>query len=265
MKLKFIIFNVMAIFLALVITSCGYLPSQAERDRAELNWPEEKLYLAGKSRLDAGSCTGAIDYYLKLQQRFPFGNYTRQSFVEVAYCYYKTNDPDLAMETLDKFIKLYPSHFNMPYAYYLRGLVNFYRGRGVTDRFLPRDQAQRDPGATLDSFNDFSTVVQRFPESDYFEDARLRMVFLRNMLAQHELNVATYYMRRGAYVAASNRAREIVEKYQKAPVMPQALTLMAKSYKVMGMNDLMEDTLQVLELNYPQHPGIKDVRNLKLD
>tara|TARA_Y200000002_G_C22625489_1_gene640058 strand:- start:1151 stop:1408 length:258 start_codon:yes stop_codon:yes gene_type:complete len=85
------------------------------------------------------------------------------------------------------------------------------------------------------------------------------------MLAQHELNVATYYMRRGAYVAASNRAREIVEKYQKAPVMPQALTLMAKSYKVMGMNDLMEDTLQVLELNYPQHPGIKDVRNLKLD
>jgi outer membrane protein assembly factor BamD len=98
----------------------------------------------------------------------------------------------------------------MPYAYYLRGLVNFYRGRGVTDRFLPRDQAQRDPGATLDSFNDFSTVVQRFPESDYFEDARLRMVFLRNMLAQHELNVATYYMRRGAYVAASNRAREIV-------------------------------------------------------
>ena len=106
--------------------------------------------------------------------------------------------------------------------------------------------------------------MQRFPKSDYFEDARLRMVFLRNMLAEHELNVATYYMRRGAYVAASNRAREIVEKYQKAPVMPEALLVMAKSYKVMGMDDLMEDTLQVLKLNYPDHPGIEEVTEIEL-
>ena len=260
----FIVSRILMLVCLSVLVSCGYLPSQAERDRAELNWPEEKLYFTGKGRLDAGSCTGAIDYYLKLQQRFPFGSYTRQSFVEIAYCYYKTNDPDLAMETLDKFIELYPSHPNMPYAFYLRGLVNFYRGRGITDRFLPRDQAQRDPGATLDSFNDFSTVVQRFPKSDYFEDARLRMVFLRNMLAEHELNVATYYMRRGAYVAASNRAREIVEKYQKAPVMPEALMVMAKSYKVMGMDDLMEDTLQVLKLNYPEYSGIEEVTEIEL-
>ena len=264
MSPTFIVSRILMLVCLSVLVSCGYLPSQAERDRAELNWPEEKLYFTGKGRLDAGSCTGAIDYYLKLQQRFPFGSYTRQSFVEIAYCYYKTNDPDLAMETLDKFIELYPSHTNMSYAFYLRGLVNFYRGRGITDRFLPRDQAQRDPGATLDSFNDFSTVVQRFPKSDYFEDARLRMVFLRNMLAEHELNVATYYMRRGAYVAASNRAREIVEKYQKAPVMPEALLVMAKSYKVMGMDDLMEDTLQVLKLNYPEHPGIEEVTELEL-
>lgn len=263
MNSKFL-YRVLLLSTVLLSVSCGYLPSQAERDRAELNWAEEKLYITGKSRLDAGSCTGAIDYYLKLQQRFPFGSYTRQSYVELAYCYYKTNDPDLAMETLGKFIELYPAHPNMAYAYYLRGLVNFYRGRGITDRFLPRDQAQRDPGATFDSFSDFSTVVQRFPDSDYFEDARLRMIFLRNMLAQHELNVATYYMRRGAYVAASNRAREIVEKYQKAPVMPEALVVMAKSYKVMGMNDLMDDTLKVLELNYPDYSGLEDVRKLKL-
>ena len=102
MSPTFIVSRILMLVYLSALVSCGYLPSQAERDRAELNWPEEKLYLTGKGRLDAGSCTGAIDYYLKLQQRFPFGSYTRQSFVEIAYCYYKTNDPDLAMETLDE-------------------------------------------------------------------------------------------------------------------------------------------------------------------
>ena len=125
MSPTFIVSRILMLVYLSALVSCGYLPSQAERDRAELNWPEEKLYLTGKGRLDAGSCTGAIDYYLKLQQRFPFGSYTRQSFVEIAYCYYKTNDPDLAMETLDEFIELYPSHPNMPYAFYLRGLLTF--------------------------------------------------------------------------------------------------------------------------------------------
>ena len=116
----------------------------------------------------------------------------------------------------------------------------------------------------MESFNDFSVVVKRYTDSVYFEDARLRMVYLRNMLARHEVNVANYYMRRGAFVAASNRARYVVEKYQQAPAMPEALIILAKSYRVLEMEDLADDVLSVLELNYPEHPDLNKVRAIQV-
>jgi len=246
------------------VAGCGYFESEASRDREEMDWPEERLYKMAKDRLDSGSCTGAIEYYEKLQNRFPFGDYTQQAQIELAYCYFRTDDPGMAIETIDRFIKLYPSHSHIVYAYYLRGLVNFGRGWGITERFVRKDESQRDPGASLDSFNDFSVVVKRYPDSDYFEDARLRMVYLRNMLARHEINVANYYMRRGAFVAASNRARYVVEKYQQAPAMPEALVILAKSYRVLEMDDLAQDALAVLELNYPDYPGLLEVQSLRV-
>jgi len=250
-----------SLFLILLdISGCGYFQSEASRDREEMDWPEERLYKMAKDRLDSGSCTGAIEYYEKLQNRFPFGDYTQQAQIELAYCYFRTDDPALAIDVIDRFIKLYPSHSHVAYAYYLRGLVNFGRGWGFTERFFRKDESQRDPGASLDSFNDFNVVVKRYSDSIYFEDARLRMVYLRNMLAQHEVNVANYYMRRGAFVAASNRARYVVEKYQQAPAMPNALVILAKSYRVLEMEDLAQDALSVLELNYPDHPGLREVK-----
>ena len=253
------------LFLMLIgLGGCGYFQSEASRDREEMDWPEQRLYKMAKDRLDSGSCTGAIEYYEKLQNRFPFGDYTQQAQIELAYCYFRTDDPALAIETIDRFIKLYPSHNNIAYAYYLRGLVNFGRGWGITERFFRKDESQRDPGASLESFNDFSVVVKRYANSVYFEDARLRMVYLRNMLARHEVNVANYYMRRGAFVAASNRARYVVEKYQQAPAMPEALVILAKSYRVLEMEDLADDVLSVLELNYPEHPGLSEVRVIQV-
>ena len=250
--------------LFLALNSCGYLQSEASRDREEMDWPEERLYKMARDRLDSGSCTGAIEYYEKLQTRFPFGDYTQQAQIELAYCYFRTDDPALAIETVDRFIKLYPSHSHVAYAFYLRGLINFGRGWGIAERWFRKDESQRDPGASLDSFNDFGMVVKRYPDSIYFEDARLRMVYLRNMLAQHEVNVAQYYMRRGAFIAASNRARFVIEKYQQAPAMPEALVILAKSYRVLEMEDLAEDALSVLEHNYPDHPGVKDVKSVKV-
>ena len=239
---------------------CGYFQSQSHRDREEAKWPEDRLYYAAKDRLDSGSCTGAIEYYEKLQSRYPFGVYTQQSQLELAYCYYRTDYPGEAVATIDRFIKLYPSHPHMAYAYYLRGLINFGRGFGLTERYLPRDQSQRDPGAIMNSFQDFAELIKRFPDSIYVEDSQLRMRHLRNRLAQHEVNVANYYMRRGAFVAAANRARYVVENYQQAPAMPEALVLMAKSYKVLELNELAGDALRVLELNYPNHPGVEEVK-----
>lgn len=242
-----------------LVVGCGYFQSQSHRDREEAKWPEDKLYYAAKDRLDSGSCTGAIEYYEKLQSRYPFGIYTQQSQLELAYCYYRTDDPSSAIETIERFIKLYPTHPHTAYVYYLRGLINFGRGFGLTERYLPKDPSQRDPGAVMKSFQDFNELIKRFPESIYVEDAQLRMRHLRNRLAQHEVNVANYYMRRGAFVAAANRARYVVENYQQTPAIPEALVLLAKSYKVLELEDLAGDALRVLELNFPNHPGVEEV------
>ena len=252
------------ILLSTGLIGCGYLQSQTDRDREESKWPEDRLYHAAKDRLDSGTCDGAIEYYEKLQARYPFGIYTQQSQLELAYCQYRTDDPGSAIATIDRFIKLYPSHPHMAYAYYLRGLINFGRGWGLTERYLPRDPSQRDPGASLQSFNDFSELIKRFPDSIYVDDSQLRMRYLRNILAQHEVNVANFYMRRGAFVAAANRARYVVENYQQTPAMPEALVLLAKSYKVLELDDLADDTMRVLELNYPNHPGIEEVRQTRV-
>ena len=138
------------------------------------------------------------------------------------------------------------------------------RGKGWTERILPLDESQRDPASSLWAFEDFSELVNRYPDSQYAADAKLRMKYLRNILAEHEVHVAKYYMRRGAYVAAANRARYVVEKYARTPSIPDALVIMAKAYKIMELNELSDDAIRVLELNYPNNPGIFEVRALTL-
>jgi len=192
--------------------------------------------------------------------RFPFGVYGQQSLLDLAYAYYKTEDFESAMSACDRFIRLYPQNPHVDYAYYLKGLVNFNRGRGLTERFLPIDSSQRDQSSAMTSFQSFSELVAKYPQSEYAEDARKRMVFLRNRLAAHEVHVANYYMTRGAYVAAANRARYVVETYPRTPVVPDALVLMAKAYRILGIDNLSNDAIRVLELNYPAHPGVYEVQ-----
>ena len=257
---RYSMFRFLVLTAVLMLSGCGFFQSQTDRDKQEAKWPEDRLYYAAKDRLDSGECSGAIEYYEKLQARYPFGVFTQHAQLELSYCYYRTEDPGSAIATIDRFIKLYPSHPHMAYAYYLRGLVQFGRGQGLTERYLPKDPSQRDPGAALASFRDFGEVIKRFPDSIYVTDSQLRMKYLRNILAQHEVNVANFYMRRGAFVAAANRARYVVENYQQTPAMPEALVLMAKSYKVLELEDLSADALRVLELNYPNHPGVEEVK-----
>lgn len=255
--------NLLLLLLSLMFAACGLLPDK-EGDELPENWPEDKLYFAAKDRLDSGSCNGAIEYYEKLQGRYPFGPYAAQAQLELAYCYYKSEETENAMAAVDRFMKLNPSHTHMDYAFYLRGLINFSAGKGIIERHLPRDASQRDPGASLQAFNDFSELIKRYPDSRYVADSQLRMRYLRNILAQHEVNVANWYMRRGAFVAAANRARYVVENYQQTPAMPEALVLMAKAYKVLELDELSNDALRVLEMNYPNHPGIEEVRRTRV-
>ncbi len=237
---------------------CGILP----KADPTVDWSAQKLYTEAKASLTSGDYEQAIKYFRLLEARYPFGRYAQQAQLEVAYAHYKYDEPEAAIAAADRFIQLYPRHPNVAYAYYLKGLANYNRGKGLVERYLPQDPSERDPGAALQSFRDFSELIKRYPDSKYAKDAAQRMVFLRNNLAQHEVHVASYYLRRRAYVAAANRAKYVIENYQRTPAVPEALVIMAKAYKLLGLDQLSNDALRVLRLNFPDHPGIAQVENL---
>lgn len=241
-----------------LVLAAGCASWGKEEDKTR-NWSAERLYQEAKLNMENGDYETSIDYYEKLESRFPFGTLAQQAQLDVAYAYYKYDEPASAIAAADRFIKLHPRHPNVDYAYYLKGLVHFSQGRSFFDRFFPRDMSLRDPGAARDAFDAFSELVRRFPNSNYTEDASQRMVYLKNMLAQHEIHIANYYMRRGAYVAAANRARYVVENFQRTPAVPEALVVMAKAYSVMGLDELADDSVRVLRLNYPNHKGISEI------
>ena len=256
--------NFMRIILLLLaltaVSGCSFFKKD-ENDPAK-NWTVDRLYNEAKGAMESGYYKKAVKYFEFLETRFPFGVYGQQALLDLAYVYYKTEDYDSAVSACDRFIRLYPQNLYVDYAYYLKGLSNFNRGKGITERFLPMDLSQRDTSSSLTSFQDLGELVSKFPDSRYADDARKRMVYLRNILAQNEVNIAQYYMRRGAYVAAANRCRFVIENYSRTPAVPEALTIMAKAYKVLEMDDLSADALRVLELNYPNYPGIYEVQEV---
>ncbi|ADE13775.1 outer membrane assembly lipoprotein YfiO [Nitrosococcus halophilus Nc 4] len=256
------IFYFLSLFLVLWLGGCSWLGKPQEQPEAD--WNVERYYSEAKAALNSGNYQQAITLYEQLEARYPFGVYAQQALLESAYAYYKFDEPESALAALDRFIRLYPLNPHMDYAHYLKGLVNFHRGIGLIEKYIPRDESQRDPESARDALKDFRTLVKRFPDSRYAKDGAQRIVYLRNRLAQHEINVAQYYMRRGAYIGAINRAKYVVENYQRTPTVPEALTIMARGYKVLGLDELAEDTLRVLETNFPGHPGIAQARQIKI-
>lgn len=212
----------------------------------------ERLYRQGKEALDAGYYETAIEHFDTLSARYPFGIYAQQAQLDIAYAYYKSEKPESAIAAADHFIKTYPRHPNVDYAYYLRGLANFGQTRSLLDDLTKSDPARRDPRSARESYQYFAELVERFPDSPYTADALQRMVHLRNYLARHEMYVAGYYMKRGAYVAAVNRAKYVIENYPRTPSIPGALRLMVEAYTRLGLEDLASDARRVLELNYPE-------------
>lgn len=244
------------------LTGCS---SNEERDALEENWSVERLYSEAKGHLEEGDYLRAIELYSKLEARFPFGKYARQALLDIAYAHYLSEEPDAALAAASRFLKIYPQDPHVDYVWYLKGLVNFNRSKGLAQRYLPTDESQRDSGSSMRAFQDFLQLVTLYPNSKYVEDVRERMRYLRNALARHEVNVASYYMRRGAFLAAVNRASYVVQNYPRAPAIPDALAVMARSYKVLEMSDLSRDALRVLEMNYPDHPGIFEIEDLELE
>ena len=244
-------------FIGLVILSsmaAGCSIWDEERDPTS-DWSARRLYDTAKGHLDRGSYPEAIEYYEKLEVRYPFGPFAMQAQLDIMYAYYRADEPASAVAAADRFMKLHPRHPSVDYAYYVKGLVSFVEGDSITDRFIPKDMSEHDPSTALQSFRAFEELVRRFPESRYAEDSRQRMLYLRNVLAAHEITVARYYLKRGAWLAAANRSRYVVENYQKTPAVSDALVIMARAYRQMGLTDLAADVDRVLRLNYPELAG----------
>ncbi len=241
----------------ILLAGCSLFGDEKDKTRG---WSADKLYNEASKAMSDGDYGSAIKYYELLEARYPFGPLARQAQLDVAYAYYKSEDPDSAIAAADRFIRLNPDNPHVAYAYYLKGIANFNRTLGFLERFLPTDTSQRDPRAALTSFKDFSELVRRFPDSEYAADARKRLLYLRNNLARHEIHVANYYMKRGAYVAAVERADYVIRHYQKSPSIRDALTILAAAYDELGMKDLAADARRVLALNAKSGALVEDPR-----
>ena len=250
------------LFITLLVVTSGCSIFSKDDEDPTRNWTVERLYREAKDALESKSYNKAVQLYEFLETRFPFGVYGQQSLLDLTYAYYKIGDHDSSIISCDRFIRLYPQNPHVDYAYYLRGLVNYNRRISITDRIVRTDSSQRDTSNAYQAFRDFSELLEKFPDSQYAEDAIQRMVYLRNLLAQNEIHIAQYYLRRNAYIAAVNRARYVVRIFPRTPSIPDALIIMSRAYKILGMDDLSEDTLRILEMNYPEHPGINIIRRV---
>ena len=213
----------------------------------------EDLYQQANESMNNSNWGRAIGAYKALQTRYPFGRYTEQSMLDLAYSFFKAGQPENALSTLDRFIRTYPAHPSVDYAYYLKGLVNYQQNIGFLEKIMPDRVSDRDQSVARDAFLDFSELIRRFPDSRYVADARQRMIFLRNNLAAYEITVAQYYMRRKAYIAAANRARYALETYPNTPQNAEALIVLHRAYSKLELPDLAEGSMAVLALNFPDN------------
>jgi outer membrane protein assembly factor BamD len=242
--------------LTLALPGCktvgGWLGKKSE-DKTE-SLPVEQMYSNGHEQLLDGDYSDANRYFTRLIARFPFGPYAEQAQLEQAYALLKMGKREDASSAIDRFIRTYPRHAHIDYAYYLKAVINFDRNVSFFTRVFRTDVSARDLNGPTQSYNDFAEVISRYPNSVYAQDSRQRMIYLRNQLARHERNVAMYYWRRGAYVAAVNRAKFLLENYPQSEYQADAVALMAASYTALGQKQLADDAAAVLKLNDPQHP-----------
>jgi outer membrane protein assembly factor BamD len=237
-----------AAVLALLLSGCSLLPEKVDETK---DWSASKLYSEARDELSSGNYEKAVQYFEKLESRYPFGTYAQQAQMEVAYAYYRQGDQPQALAAVDRFIKLHPNHPNVDYMYYLRGLINFNDRVGFLDFLSKQDPSERDPKAAREAFDSFKQLAERFPDSKYTKDAVARLKYLVDAMAQYEVHVANYYYRRGAYLAAANRAQIAVTNYRDAPAIEEALFVMVRSYDALGLTKLRDDAERVMKKNFP--------------
>jgi outer membrane protein assembly factor BamD len=253
--MRLITLCLLAVMLA-AASGCGREARDADR-------PAEELYAEAQRALEGRNYERAIQLYRNLNTRYPFGRHAEQAQLDMAYAMHRAGQDEAAITALDRFIRTYPTHPNVDYAWYLKGLVHYDQTMGFLRRLLPGQVVDRDQESARRAFMDFQELTQRYPQSRYVADARQRMVFLRNVMAENEVGVGEYYFRRGAYIAALNRAKHVIETYPGAPANVDALRLMERSYERLELTELASDTRQVIEYNYGDIERPEERRGLR--
>jgi len=255
---KFLLF--LSVFCTFLLTACGTTVDPAEAYKGET---AEQIFQKGENALRGRSYSEAIKRFEALDVQYPYERSTKTAQLHIIYAYYMNGDYASAEMAADRYIHAYPTAPDNDYAYYMRGLSNYYQNLGIFEKLFAVDLATRDLSQIKKSYTDFSTIVHNYPNSRYAAGAHQYMIYLRNILASHELEVAEYYYNRGAYVAASDRANTVVREFQGSPSVPDALVIMAKSYRKLSLDKPYEDTVKVLQYNYPNSTYTKNALNNK--
>lgn len=236
--------------LLLVLSSCAKWSKDDEEKNPYKDMSAKQLYAVAQTSLKKQEYATASKQLEAMESMYPFSDYTERSQMDLIYAYYENEEYPATAATAERFIHLYPRAKNVDYAYYMKGLANFQQTRGVFAKVLPLDESWRDPGTQTQAYLDFSTFIQRFPDSKYKANALQRMTYLRNMFAQHELNVSKFYFKRKMYVAAIERASYLVKNYPQAPSAQTALVIMYDANKALGLTQAADDVMKVYEATY---------------
>ncbi|WJF88996.1 outer membrane protein assembly factor BamD [Paraburkholderia bonniea] len=235
------------------VAACHGLPEKTDETAT---WNNNKLYTEAQDALSGNDYGKCAKYFEMLEGRDPFGHFAQQAQINVAYCNWKDNEPAAADQAVDRFIQLHPDHPDIAYAYYLKGMIHFNDDLGLFGRFSGQDMSERDPKSLRESYDAFKVVVDHYPNSKYAADAAQRMRYIVNALASHEVHAADYYYRRGAYVAAVNRAQLAISQYKNTPAIEDALHIMMLSYQKLNQPELANDTQRVLAGTFPDSPYV---------
>ena len=250
MKAKILLINLV---LMTLLSSCSYLESALKEADPTVGLSAAEIYAQGKEFLDVEDYPNSIKYFDILEARYPFGKFSTQAMLDLAYAAYQSNLKDEAIVNCDRFIRLYPNHPNVSYAYYLRALSNFDKDRNFITEIFAQDPSKYDVTKLRQSFDDFTIVVNKFPKSKYAKDSRNRLIYIKNMIAENELYIAKYYSKRSAHVAAIERVKYMLKNYSGTPSSEEGLLVMINSYNNLKMKDLAYDTSRVLKENYPEY------------
>ncbi|WP_414827943.1 outer membrane protein assembly factor BamD [Alteromonas sp. H39] len=234
-----------------MISLTGCSSSDNEEQVVLANMGAQQLYEKAKTSMEAGNFSNAAATLSALDSRYPFGPLSHQVQLDLIYSYYKSGKTDETLATVDRFIRLNPNHSDIDYAFYMRGLTNMESDSNLFQELMNIDRADRDPAKSREAFNDFRRLIQQYPNSKYAVDARKRMLHIKERLARYEIAIARFYMRREAFVAAANRGRYVIEHFPDSTQVQQALEIMVSSYEQLGLEELKQNAMKTLKLNYP--------------